>query len=75
MQPPVQQQYPQQQPYPPQGYYPPPQPPREIVTTTGMGAGEAAFHWTMIICTCGFWWPVYAARRRKANRTAVSRYR
>jgi hypothetical protein len=23
-----------------------------------------AFHWFMILCTCGLWYPVYASRRR-----------
>jgi hypothetical protein len=81
VQPHGQSQYPQQYPaqYPPQQQYQPQQPqqqfPRESVTKTGMSAGEIAFHWTMIICTCGFWWPVYAGRKHKKNRTSVTRYR
>lgn len=41
---------------------------------TGMGGGEVALHWLMIICTCGLWWPVYAMRRHAANRKSVTRY-
>lgn len=60
----------------PQQYQQPQQQfPRESVTMTGMGAGSMIFHWTMIICTCGFWYPVYAARKRAADRKSVTRYR
>lgn len=64
----------QRQPYPQQQQQQQ-QFPRESVTVTGMSTGALAFHWTMIVCTCGFWYPVYAARRRQANRKAVTRYR
>ena len=48
--------------------YPYQERPREIVTTRGMGGGEAAIHWTMIICTAGLWLPVYWSRKRSTNR-------
>lgn len=30
---------------------------------------ESAFHALMIMCTCGFWYPVYRARKKKIERT------
>jgi len=30
------------------------------------------FHWTMIVCTCGIWYPIYASAKRK--RRTVTRY-
>ena len=70
--------YPQQQPYPPQPYpyqQPPPQVqvvvqqgpgvPRGAVSQGQMGYGEAAFHWLMMLGTCGLWIPVYLSARRK----------
>jgi hypothetical protein len=64
---PQRQQPPQQ--YPPQGYYQQPPPPacagpRRAVTRAPMPVALALFHWTMIFCTCGLWWPVYAASKR-----------
>lgn len=49
--------------------------PRESVTMTGLGGGWAFFHWTMIICTCGLWYPVYAAHKHHAGRKSVTTYR
>lgn len=34
-----------------------------------MGSAESAFHMLMIMCTCGFWYPVYRGRKRKIERT------
>ena len=34
-----------------------------------MSVMEGAFHWFMIICTCGMWYPVYRARKHNADRT------
>ncbi len=37
-----------------------------------MGWVALAFHWTMILCTCGLWLPVFfAARRRRVTVTRV----
>jgi hypothetical protein len=61
------------QPQPPYGYYPPPvqvnviqnaHGPRMAVTRGRLGSLEELFHWTMIICTCGLWLPVYLSRKR-----------
>lgn len=30
-----------------------------------MPVSIAAFHWFMIVCTCGLWTPVYLAGKRK----------
>jgi hypothetical protein len=38
-----------------------------------MSPGEGALHWTMIVLTCGFWYPVYHLRKRKLHNT-VSLY-
>jgi hypothetical protein len=46
--------------------------PKVITSKTGMPAGEAAFHWLMIFCTFGFWWPVYKLRKRAADRTTTT---
>jgi hypothetical protein len=60
---------------PPPAYYPPHQQfPRESVTMTGMSTGKIIFHWCMIVCTCGFWWPAYAAAKHRADRKSVTRY-
>ena len=45
---------------------------RKIVSKSGMGAGEGAFHAFMIICTCGLWYPVYRMRKHAADRTTVT---
>lgn len=47
--------------------------PRKAVTQGKLGYGEEMFHWLMIICTCGLWYPVYASRRR--SKRTVTRYR
>lgn len=73
---------PQQQPY---GYRQPQQPPvqvnvtqnangpRRAVTQGKLGYGEEMFHWCMIICSCGFWYPVYASRKR--SKRSVTKFR
>ena len=38
--------------------------PRGAVTQGKLGYGEEIFHWTMILCTCGLWLPVYLSRKR-----------
>lgn len=35
-----------------------------IKTRRKTGWVALAFHWTMIIITCGLWYPIYASRRR-----------
>jgi hypothetical protein len=35
-----------------------------IKTRRKTGWIALTFHWTMIICTCGLWYPIYASRRR-----------
>lgn len=47
--------------------------PRRAVTQGKLGAFEELFHIMMIICTCGFWYPVYASRKR--SKRSVTRYR
>jgi hypothetical protein len=34
-----------------------------------MSVAEGLFHWTMIVGTCGIWYPVYRARKHQADRT------
>lgn len=46
--------------------------PRRAVTQGKLGAGEELFHWCMIICTCGLWYPVYASRKR--SKRSVTRF-
>lgn len=36
----------------------------KIKSRQRMGYIALAFHWTMILCTMGLWYPVYASRRR-----------
>lgn len=43
-----------------------------IKSTSGMSVGEILVHWTMIICTFGMWYPVYRARKHKADRTTTT---
>jgi hypothetical protein len=73
-----------------QGWYPAPQftqPPVHVnvhqnnygpsgaITVTGMSQGWKIFHAVMIICTCGFWLPVYWAHNSSAKRRSVTRFR
>lgn len=39
----------------------------KILTRQKMGAGAIAFHWTMMVFTCGIWVPVYLSARRKLS--------
>lgn len=74
---------PQQQPYgyqqPQQWQQPPVQVnvsqngPRRAVTQGKLGYGEEMFHWCMIICSCGLWYPVYASRKR--SKRSVTKFR
>lgn len=41
------------------------------ITRQRMGYGALLFHWFMICCTCGLWYPVYASARR--SRSTVTR--
>jgi hypothetical protein len=77
-------QWQQGQPQPPYGHYPPPQPvqvnvqqnaygPRKAVTQGKLGYAEEAFHWLMIIGTCGLWLPVYLSRKR--SKRSVTTFR
>jgi len=34
-----------------------------------MSATEGIFHAVMILCTCGFWYPVYRHRKNRLHRT------
>jgi hypothetical protein len=36
-----------------------------------MRTTEWLFHWSMIICTLGLWYPFYAHRRRRIERTST----
>lgn len=36
----------------------------KIKSRQRMGWISLAFHWTMILCTMGLWYPIYASRRR-----------
>jgi hypothetical protein len=36
----------------------------KIKSRQRMGYISLAFHWTMILCTLGLWYPIYASRRR-----------
>jgi hypothetical protein len=47
--------------------------PRRAVTQGKLGYGEEMFHWMMIICSCGFWYPVYASRKR--SKRSVTKFR
>lgn len=85
VQPHVQQPPPGYYPPPPQGYWPPQQPPVQVnviqnangpylaVTQGQLGIFEELFHWTMIICTCGLWLPVYLSRKR--SKRSVTTFR
>lgn len=70
---PYQQQYPPPPQYAPQPQYQPPQQPRRAVSRNRMSFGVEIFHWTMIICTCGLWTPIYLSGKRK--RKTVTSYR
>lgn len=35
-----------------------------IKTRKKTGFIALTFHWFMILCTCGLWYPIYASRRR-----------
>lgn len=74
----------------PQDYYPPQQfvqppvhlnvqqsvyGPRGAVTVAGMSQGWKVFHAVMIVCTCGFWLPVYWAHNSSAKRRSVTTFR
>jgi len=45
---------------------------RKVVSKSGMSVAEGSFHWLMIICTCGFWYPIYRARKHAADRTTTT---
>lgn len=47
--------------------------PRRAISRNRMSFGVEIFHWTMIICTCGLWTPVYLSGKRK--RKTVTTYR
>jgi hypothetical protein len=47
--------------------------PRRAVTQGKLGYGETMFHWCMIICSAGLWYPVYASRKR--SKRSVTKYR
>ena len=47
--------------------------PRKAITQGKLGYGEELFHWCMIICSCGLWYPIYASRKR--SKRTVTRYR
>lgn len=65
---------PRQQPPPPYGYYPPPGPPRpDRRRTYTYQRGSNAFHWTMVVLTCGGWFLVWPFFRRKVR--VRTRYR
>lgn len=49
--------------------------PRGAVTVAGMSQGWKIFHALMIICTCGFWLPVYWAHNSSAKRRSVTTFR
>ena len=49
---------------------PPSAAPRMTHTTHGVGMAGKLFHWTMILCTAGLWYPVY----HKAKRTSRHHY-
>jgi hypothetical protein len=36
----------------------------KIVSRNRMGYFSLMFHWFMILCTCGLWYPIYASARR-----------
>jgi hypothetical protein len=36
----------------------------KIKSRQRMGYIALCFHWFMICCTCGLWYPIYASRRR-----------
>lgn len=42
----------------------------KIKSRQRMGYISLAIHWTLILCTCGLWYPIYASRRRA--RSAVT---
>jgi hypothetical protein len=46
--------------------------PCRAVTQGNLGCIEETFHWTMIICTCGLWLPVYLSRKRSVR--SVTRF-
>ena len=45
---------------------------QKIVSKHGMSVLEGAFHGLMIMCTCGFWYPVYRARKHSVDRTTTT---
>lgn len=36
----------------------------KIKSRQRMGYISLTIHWTLILCTCGLWYPIYASRRR-----------
>ena len=48
------------------------QPGRKVVSKTGMSVAELSVHWTLIVFTCGMWYPVYRARKHAADRTTIT---
>lgn len=38
----------------------------------GMSVAEGAFHLTMVVATCGLWYPVYRARKHSVDRTLTT---
>jgi hypothetical protein len=43
-----------------------------IKSKHGMSVAEGLFHAFMVICTCGFWYPVYRARKHAVDRTTTT---
>jgi hypothetical protein len=39
----------------------------KIVSRNRMGYFSLMFHWFMILCTCGLWYPIYASIRRSRS--------
>jgi hypothetical protein len=37
---------------------------QRAVTQGRLGYGQAIFHWTMVVCTAGLWYPILASAKR-----------
>lgn len=47
--------------------------PSKAITQGNLGCIEETVHWTLIVCTCGLWIPVYISRKR--SKRSVTRFR
>lgn len=46
---------------------------KEIVSTSGMSVAEGTFWFFAVLCSCGFLYPMYRARKHKLDRITRTR--